>query len=621
MNLTFLIVGLLSSCSQPPVSIEEADKLYFQMKPAEAYQMYEQIWSDSSHSEKDRAESARKLATMAWLINDKPDQAYDILRDLEEFDYEKSKGYAVWSRVLSEEGQHEKAIEMAKQAITTSESVSQTYSGQARLGIAVLEKYKESILNGTWKKEYSFSEDLVNTQATIQAIMAESPGDISLSKLHLALSLLVDKHEEAYQGWLSFYRADDKGNVHSTQEGPKSLLSSGLLRTGSITENQAKSIVDGLAKSGFIEYAVLALKLHEGSVSFKEPRFQDLLNYYQTLQNIEEHTVTFYRTNAAGDSDKDSYDNAMRSEASSLWDKLNWEGEKPEFDQRKFMMEMRKRFGMVARLMTANGHYGLSLGHVVLDENREVSQYDKQGTLRYIAIDHMLSNGYSSWFWDGRAEIGGWAPDGSSILQVRSAYSDGPVNAWMGVSDPVEVADTREEIMKNQSSDDAIAKEDPYAYLPGLSKRLRFNIGMELLEELKSQGLEGSQLRAAFINTTENLALESSIFAHEGRHAIDKKYSGDLSTEELEYRAKLSEIYFSSKPFLAVNAVLGPNNGDGTSHGDSNRRVVKGIVKWMKKNKSDIKDLDLNRPMLPQLDQLTEEQLKVAVNSLDPLAK
>ena len=593
--------------------------MYFQMKPDKAFGQYEKIWLDSSYSEKDRAESARKLATMSWLIYDRADDSYNTLEDLEKFGHEKSRCYSVWSRILSEEGIHEKAIEYAKKAISTSESTSQTYSGQVRLATAVFEKYKTKVFDGNWQQEHASSSDLVDTQKMIQAIMTESPGDISISKLHLGLSLLTEKYTEAYTGWLSFYRADEKGNVHATQTESKKLLSSGLLQAN-LTDTQAKSIVDGLSKSGFIEYAAMTLKLHESSTSFDEARFQDLISYYRTLQKFEELTIAFYRAEAAGTSDKDDYDKAMRSQASRLWDELNWDKQRPQFDQRKFMSEMRKRFGMIARLMTANGHYGLSLGHIVLDENREVSQYNKQGTMRYIAIDHMVSNGYSSWFWDGRAEIGGWAPDGNSILQVRSAYSNGPVSAWMSVSDSVEIQETLDEVKRRQASDDLIAKDDPYAYLPGLSQRIRFNQGMALVEELKSQGLEGSELRMAFINTAEKLILESSIFAHEGRHAIDKKYIGNLGSEEMEYRAKLSEIYFSSKPFLAVNAVLGANNGDGTSHGDSNRRVVKGIVKWMEKNKKEIRDLDTDRPMLPQLDRLTEDQLRAAVNSLDPLA-
>ncbi len=58
-----------------------------------------------------------------------------------------------------------------------------------------------------------------------------------------------------------------------------------------------------------------------------------------------------------------------------------------------------------------------------------MSQYGRSGEVRFIVIDHMLSNGYESWLWDGWAEAGGWSSDGNTIVQVRSAYTDGPLNA------------------------------------------------------------------------------------------------------------------------------------------------------------------------------------------------
>lgn len=620
MNLTFFITGLLLSCAQNgTTSIEEADRIYFQMKPDKAYAMYEEIWSGASFSKKDRAAAARKLATMSWLIYNDADKAFQVLEDLEGFGYEKSECYAVWSRILAEEDQHDKAIEMANNAMEEAESMSQTYGARMRYTNSVLEKYMDQSFNGSFDKNAS-NDDLQKAKDIIGSIMTNSPGDIDASKLHLGINLLAEDLPQAYKGWLSFYRADPVGNVHETLQKSQELLKVGFL-TDDPNASVITAMINGLTESGFIEYAALMLKLNKDQLSLTGSELDDLWNYYQMLQNLEEITVAFYRAEAEGTANKNNYDREIGVEAQKLWNELSWEGDVPEYELKKFTAELRKRFGTVARLMTANGHYGLSLGHVVLDETREVSQYDKQGTLRYIAIDHMLSNGYSSWFWDGSAEIGGWAPDGSSILQVRSAYSSGPIGAWMMISDPVEMKEMEENIQKNLKTDDQIAKQDPYAYLPGLSMRVRYDLGMKLLSDLKSQELEGSELRSAFISTVEKLILESSIFAHEGRHAIDKKYSGRLNSEEMEYRAKLSEIYFSDAPLGALSAVLSPNIGDGTSHGEANKRVLKGIVGWMRDNKNEIAGLEKNRPLLPQLDKLTEDQLRTAVNSLDPLAK
>ncbi|MEP1095000.1 MAG: hypothetical protein ABJG78_07805 [Cyclobacteriaceae bacterium] len=622
MLLTFFLAALLNSCGQPTaVSLDEADRLYFQMKPDESFQMYQRVWQDSSISIKDRAEAARKMAIMSWLLFDKADNSFAILTELEQLDFERTQCYATWSRILTEEGAYDEAIDLARKAISVTESSSETYYSQMRLANSVLEKYKAKAFDGSWNPSDPEENDLGEAAHIMQSIMTESPGDIAASKVHLGLSILTRNGPQAYAGWLSFYRSDEEGNVHKTLTDAQQTLISGLTGGPNLDEERAEQIIIGLTESGFIEYAAMATKVLRGRFKLESTAINDLLSYHAFLQEVEGATVEFYRSEVADNSSEKNYKAAVREAAMALWEQLSWNGKKPKFKDELAQAELRKRFGMVMEFMNANGHFGLSMGHVVLDENRQVSQYGKQGNLRYIAIDHMLSNGYSSWFWDGAAQIGGWAPGEASILQVRSAYSKGPVRSWMAVNDSVAIQEIQDKIKENEASDDEIAQKDPYAYLPGLDARITYNSNMRVLADLKKLGLTGRELRGAFINTVEKYDLNASIFAHEGRHAIDKKYFGKQRTEDLEFTAKLSEIYFADHPFFSVTAVLTQNIGDGTSHGQANQRVLKGIVGWMEQHKNEIQGFDSARPTLPQLDRLSDDQLRSAVNSIDPMAK
>ena len=146
---------------------------------------------------------------------------------------------------------------------------------------------------------------------------------------------------------------------------------------------------------------------------------------------------------------------------------------------------------------------------------------------------------------------------------------------------------------------------------------------LRLLSELRATGLEDSDLRLAFIAEIERIDLESSIIAHEGRHAIDARSSFSFMRRgaEKEFRAKLSEVAFSSAPFLALGGgILSKNIGDGSSHGDANERILKGVVEWMEEHGDTIDNLDSEIPLLPQLDRLTDEQLREAFRSMDPMA-
>ena len=140
----------------------------------------------------------------------------------------------------------------------------------------------------------------------------------------------------------------------------------------------------------------------------------------------------------------------------------------------------------------------MAMGHRVVDEWREVEQYGRRGRLRYISLDFMVSNGYTSWFWDGRARTGGWA-ESPKIVQVRRAYVNGGVRAWRMVTDPLERAKTEKDIARLTAADDAVARMTPHAYLPGLALRVRLGVFDHLLRSLDAQGIEGAALRNAFI--------------------------------------------------------------------------------------------------------------------------
>ncbi len=47
---------------------------------------------------------------------------------------------------------------------------------------------------------------------------------------------------------------------------------------------------------------------------------------------------------------------------------------------------------------------------------------------------------------------------------------------------------------------------------------------------------------------------------------------------------------------------------------------MKGIVEWMREHSDSIQGLDPDLPLLPQLDRLTDEQLREAFRSMDPMA-
>ena len=155
---------------------------------------------------------------------------------------------------------------------------------------------------------------------------------------------------------------------------------------------------------------------------------------------------------------------------------------------------------------------------------------------------------------------------------------------------------------------------------------LKYNFAQHLFDSLQSKGLEQSDLYLAFIAETMRVSIESSVFAHEGRHSIDqlffKKEFKAMSDDERELRAKYSEIVFAPDPKLAfTGSIFGGDLDSSTNHGKANMRFRKLIVNWMNNHKSEVKGLDANKPMMFQFDLLSNAQIITMCREFDELAK
>jgi hypothetical protein len=144
------------------------------------------------------------------------------------------------------------------------------------------------------------------------------------------------------------------------------------------------------------------------------------------------------------------------------------------------------------------------------------------------------------------------------------------------------------------------------------------------MDDLAKRGVTSSEpeaLEREFLVGIDRTIFESSIVAHEGRHAIDKRINSRFSGSEMEFRAKLSQVVFATYPRLAMDGIMSGNIGDETPHGQANLKAVKGVVAWMEAHAGEIEGFDEDRPTLPQFDRLTDEQIKATFAAQDPLAE
>jgi hypothetical protein len=346
----------------------------------------------------------------------------------------------------------------------------------------------------------------------------------------------------------------------------------------------------------------------------------DVLAYSSSLRRIRAISDEYYRNVAIGDPDVKAFQKAFDDECRALWNALSFPSPRAEYSQRGLIAEIGRRFGAVMTLGKTGGVLDLHFGHRVIDEQREVSQYGRRAMLRFVALDGIVSNGFTTWLRDGGGGDGGWSAAGV-IYQVRPMYADNPVSLWQRTTDAELRANEDRKLVDETERDIGRAAARSIQFFPGLAMRLERRYAGALIATLRARGLSGDALRDAFLARARSDLFESSIWAHEGRHAIDQR-EGISDSQELEFRAKLSEVAFAPSPRIALTGGIITNGiGSGTPHGQANRRVAEGCVSWMQAHAREIAGLDTAAPLLPQLDKLTDVQLREAFRSMDPMAQ
>jgi hypothetical protein len=195
---------------------------------------------------------------------------------------------------------------------------------------------------------------------------------------------------------------------------------------------------------------------------------------------------------------------------------------------------------------------------------------------------------------------------------------------WWRVNEDAERRKTQEYIADRLDAEELAVGKSISAPLNALGLRMVFKAANATVDNLRDSGLEAHDLTTAFIRHYDQFEVESKVSAHEGRHAIDKKFFADdykfWSHAEREYRAKLSEITFSPDPYLALAELL-LQSVSNSGHGKANLKIRKVLVKWMKAHREEIQGINADKPLLVQAHLLTADQIRRCFTEADLLAR
>ena len=567
----------------------------------------------------DAADIQRRLAVLDWKYHQRFEAARARLQSATQGG-ESAEAWLALARMEQAQRDFPAARQAATQALESAEKPS--IHRLARLAQAQASVAQAVALRREGDK--GATEFLAAAFAELNQMVQQESGLLLPSQLLLQSALLVDDGEAAWLAWRSYYHVPDEGVA------PNAVAEAGGRLQRALTEGALKDADDArrarlaqaLADNRFFDEAELVMQDPRAGQRVQEDQDLKAVRLYaRAVREIRRATDEHYRLTSIGEGDTSAFRRQIRELASPVMEALGKSEPGTPASLEKIGEVFSAHFGAYISGGRTAGYDDMHYGHRIIDETRSVEHYGHRAELRFVSLDHMVSNGFQSWAWESGAEHGGWAgPD--TIWQVRSAYANGPLDTWRAIHDPDLTAEFMQEMKRESELDEERARKDTYAYLPGLRMRLKKQ-GLEaLMSRLEERGLESEALRLAFVAELERVQQESSIFAHEGRHAIDKRGAGKSSaTWHKEFTAKLSEVAFAPQPRLAQSAIINANIGDDTPHGKANLKVMKGIVKWMKKHREEIDGLDPQRPLLAQYDRLTDEQIREAYRAMDPLAE
>jgi hypothetical protein len=565
---------------------------------------------------RDAAEAHRRLAVLAWRFRGEDNVAREHLEAAVALAAGRSESLSALARLELHLSRPAAANAAAEAALQSAVSSGDSIRAATRLAEAATWRIRTGDL--AWPGEPEIHR-LEVARRELGLLLPENPGTLDAARLQLLVALLLDDGAAALAAWDAYY-VGTEGRGGPLAEA-RSVLARVLpaWRGPHAAAAQRRSAILALAASAQFDAALLLARDPRVPAELRsdhDPAVADVVAYTEFMRRAETLTDDYYRQTAAGAGDPAAYYAAFIAELELLWPRLHWpDGVPPFITQYRAQAardELARRFGALVNLGVTAGTLDLHYGHGAIDEERTVEQYGERGAIRFVSLDGLVSNGYQTWAWDGESAHGGWGTR-DLIVQVRPAYAGGGPAAWRALHEEPDAV----EVGAREAAELERARQERCVYLPALRDRLRWQGLAQIRDSLRDAGFEGTALRNAFLSEFEAATVESSIFAHEGRHVIDHRL-GMEDSEELEFRAKLSEVAFARYPRLAVRAILSPSMGDATPHGRANLRVMCEVVEWLTTNPPAVLDPEL--PVLPQLSRLTDDELRQAFRSIDPLA-
>ena len=617
LSLFTVLQSLHSQASKEDPNLQAAFQAHGSLKLIDAKQLFEKVVINTKASKKDQCEALRQLAIIEWKFYNKYDEAKALLHKADSIGDYRSETLLNLMRIEEESNNYSKAIEAVSNAIALSESEADKNYYKYKYCKVILD---EVIFHIDSDKPFNINK-LNKASLMLKDVLDTNPTNVNAADILLGVSLLLKDGDTAMKAWLAYNKFPNIESAYTYLQPAAEQLNEVLPNWNQpIATKEQTKIIDGLAKSRFYEYARVLVKLFKLSKASTDTSTKHIVAYANYINDISSITNAYYRLASTENKGSDDFIDALRSKNQSLYKQLVVnERQQDTFSARNFRDIIRSKFGSMYLITatSASRTTGLVLGHIVNERIRTIEQYEHSADFTFTELDMMVSNGYPSWFWENRG-AGGYALRGG-FLRIKSMFNYLAINAWDRVTDSVKRGEIEKSIKDNLLASDL--DTDIKVIRSTVAKKIELDALDVLYNRLVADGLKGIELQLKFIEHYELYRDNATMFAHEGRHSIDRVVLQEgyraLGSAKIEYRGRLSQIAFSASPKLELANML---NGVGSSPtGQSNKMILDVIETWINDNKENIPNYEFNKQAIAQVYKLTDLQIINCIKNVDPL--
>ena len=570
------------------------------------------VVSDTMATKEEQCKALRQLAVQDWKFYKNYERAIQRLVQADSIGVYRSETWLKIHHIEEEAGHYTRALNAAKKATFLSEALSDKTLARYRYCRTIFKQAIHQHKTGIVDKQR-----LIEGRAILQEIVRINPTHTNAAELLLGISLLLADGDTAWNSWLWYFRFSSLEAVSDYLQPSATTLHAILTswQNRSLTQTEKTVLIKGLAASRFYHF----IKIIGQELENPDKEVADILRYVAYIEEVKVRTQEYYRMMAIQEGNSSDYFNFLTSRSRTLFEELKV-SDKAEnrFTFDNFRRFVTARFGTVLFVgQTSSSEVtSLIMGQTINKRIRTIEQYSHTADFEFTELDMMISNGYPSWFWEDRG-AGGFAVPGG-FVRVNTIYKYLGISAWELITDPVKRAKIERRIQQNVVA--STLATDRNSILTGLTTKLELDALDNIYNRLVTSGYKGVDLQLKFIEHYDLYRDNATIFAHEGRHSLDKLLLKDtyytLDSATIEYRARLSQIVFSEAPKLELANMVDATGTRGSAK--ANAMIVAVAEDWIKTNTDSIKNYDHNKQPIANLYLLTDTQIKSIYRNVDP---